>query len=54
MKQWIKCKLGCHEYEIYKEEIVKNIYDKEIETAIVSRCKHCGDIVIDIIPKIQN
>ena len=54
MKQWIKCKLGCHEYEVYKEQEVKNVYDKPIGTAIVSRCKYCGDIVIDVIPIIQN
>lgn len=53
MEQWIKCKFGCHEYEVYKEEIVKNSYDKEIGIAIVSRCKYCGKIFVEVVPKLQ-
>lgn len=40
----IKCKLGLHEFEVYKEEPYLNVKGNQIGTIIISRCKHCGKI----------
>lgn len=45
MKQDMKCFLGCHKYEVLKEEDVKLAgTDIVIAKAIVSRCSNCGKI----------
>ena len=45
MKQDLKCMLGSHKYEVYKEEDVK-LAGTEIVVAktIISRCSNCGKI----------
>lgn len=42
MRQGIKCALGRHQYEVYKEEDVKNVWGVVVKKAIISRCTHCG------------
>lgn len=42
MRQGIKCALGQHQYEVYKEEEVKNVWGVVVKKAIISRCAHCG------------
>ena len=48
MKQDLKCMLGSHKYEVYKEENVK-LAGTEIVVgkAIVSRCSNCGKIKVE-------
>lgn len=51
MKQDLKCILGSHKYEVYKEEDIK-LAGTEIVVAktIISRCSNCGKIKIEEIP----
>lgn len=53
MKQDLKCMLGSHKYEIYKEENIK-LAGTEIIVAktIISRCSCCGKIKSEEIPLI--
>ena len=45
MKQDLKCMLGSHKYEIYKEEdITLAGTEKVVGKAIISRCNNCGKI----------
>ena len=48
MKQDLKCMLGAHKYEVYKEENV-TLAGTEIVVAkaIISRCNNCGKIKIE-------
>lgn len=48
MKQDLKCILGSHKYEVYKEEDIK-LAGTEIVVgkAIVSRCSNCGKIKVE-------
>ena len=48
MKEDLKCMLGFHKYEVYKEEYVK-LAGTEIvvSKAIISRCSNCGKIKIE-------
>lgn len=51
MKQDLKCMIGSHKYEVYKEEDVK-LAGTEIVVAktIISRCSNCGKIKTQEIP----
>ena len=50
MKQDLKCMLGSHKYEVYKEEDVKVAgTDIIVGKAIISRCSNCGKIKIENI-----
>lgn len=51
MKQDLKCILGSHKFEVYKEENVK-LAGTEIIVAktIISRCSSCGKIKTQEIP----
>ena len=51
MKQDLKCMLGSHKFEVYKEENVK-LAGTEIIVAktIISRCSNCGKIKSEEIP----
>lgn len=53
MGQDLRCLLGMHRCEIYKEQIVTNIRNEEIGIAIVNRCTHCGKVFITIVPTLQ-
>ena len=45
MKQDLKCMLGSHKYEVYKEENVKLAgTDIIVAKTIISRCSNCGKI----------
>ena len=45
MKEDMKCFLGCHKYEVLKEEDIKLAgTEVVIGKAIVSRCTNCGKI----------
>lgn len=45
MKQDVKCFIGSHKFEIYKEEDVKLAgTDIVIGKLIISRCANCGKI----------
>ena len=45
MKQDMKCFLGCHKYEVLKEEDIKLAGTEVIiGKVIVSRCNNCGKI----------
>lgn len=48
MKQDLKCILGSHKYEIYKEENI-TLAGTEIVVAkaIISRCSNCGKIKVE-------
>lgn len=41
----IKCKLGLHEYEVFKEEPFMTAKGNQIGIVIISRCKYCGKVV---------
>lgn len=43
-KDMIKCKFGCHQYEVYKEEDYIHPLGVIIGKVIINRCKHCGKI----------
>ena len=48
MKQDLKCMLGFHKYEVYKEEYIKLAgTDIIVAKAIISRCSNCGKIKIE-------
>lgn len=54
MKQSFKCFLSAHEYEVFKEEDVKLAgTDLVVAKAIVSKCKHCGKIIVNEISTIK-
>lgn len=45
MKQDFKCFMGCHKFEVYKEEDIKLAgTDIVMSKAIVLRCSNCGKI----------
>ena len=44
MKEAIKCKLGIHKYEIYKEEEITDAFKNVIGKAFISRCAICGKL----------
>ena len=48
MKQDLKCMIGSHKFEVYKEEDIK-LAGTEIVVgkAIVSRCSNCGKIKVE-------
>lgn len=45
MKQWIKCMIGAHEYEIIEKHETTNVHKERTSIIYVSRCKHCGKII---------
>lgn len=48
MKQDLKCMLGSHKYEVYKEEdITLAGTERVVGKAIISRCNNCGKIKIE-------
>ena len=50
MKQDMKCFLGCHKYEVLKEEDIKLAGTEVIVgKVIVSRCTNCGKIHTEIV-----
>ena len=49
MRQGIKCVLGQHLYEVYKEQEVRNVWGIVVKRAIVSRCTHCGRTKVDYV-----
>lgn len=50
----IKCKLGLHKYEIYKEEEFTDLRKDVIGKVIISRCSICGKIRVDKIRTVEN
>ena len=44
MKQWIKCMIGAHEYELLEKQDVRNVRGEILSVTYVNRCKHCGKI----------
>lgn len=53
MGQDLKCLMGMHRCEIYKEQPVVNVRNEEIGIAIVNRCTNCGKIFVEVVPKLQ-
>ena len=49
MKQWIKCLIGAHEYELLEKQEVKTIRGEIASVAYVNRCKHCGKIISKVV-----
>lgn len=48
MSQDLKCFLGCHKFEVLKEEDVKLAgTELVIARAIISRCSNCGKIKVE-------
>lgn len=50
----LKCKLGLHKYEVYKEEEYTNIRGNVVGKIIISRCNICGKIHVDKIHTIEH
>ena len=50
----IKCKLGIHKYEVYKEEELTDIRKDVIGKVIISRCSACGKIHVDKVRTVEN
>lgn len=50
----IKCKLGLHKYEVYKEEEFTDLRKDVIGKIIISRCSICGKIRVDKIRTVEN
>lgn len=50
----IKCKLGIHKYEVYKEEELTDVYKDVIGKVIISRCSVCGKIHVDKVRTVEN
>lgn len=50
----IKCKLGIHKYEVYKEEELIDIRKDVIGKVIISRCSVCGKIHVDKVRTVEN
>lgn len=50
----IKCKLGIHKYEVYKEEELTDIRKYVIGKVIISRCSVCGKIHVDKVYTVEN
>lgn len=50
----IKCKLGIHKYEVYKEEELTDILKDVIGKVIISRCSVCGKIHVDKVRTVEN
>lgn len=46
MKPDMKCLLGLHAYEVYKEFDITNYYGVPQEKVVISRCANCGKIRI--------
>lgn len=44
MKQWIKCMIGAHEYEVHETKEVKSIRGEVMSVTYINRCKHCGKL----------
>lgn len=51
---FIKCKLGIHKYEVYKEEELTDICKDVIGKVIISRCSVCGKIHVDKVRTVEN
>lgn len=49
MKQWIKCIIGAHEYELFEKQNVKNVRGEVLSVVYINRCKHCGKINTKIV-----
>lgn len=50
----IKCKLGIHKYEVYKEEELTDIRKDVIGKVIINRCSVCGKIHVDKVRTVEN
>lgn len=50
----IKCKLGIHKYEVYKEEELTDVRKDIIGKVIISRCSACGKIHVDKVRTVEN
>ena len=51
MKQDLKCMLGSHKFEVYKEEDIKLAgTEMVVAKTIISRCSNCGKIKVEEIP----
>ena len=40
----LRCKLGLHKYEVYKEEELTDLKGNVIGKVIITRCSNCGKI----------
>ncbi len=49
----LKCRLGLHKYEVYKEEELTDIKGAPIGKAFISRCSNCGKIRVDKIRTVE-
>lgn len=49
ISQDFKCFVGLHKYEVYKEEIITDNYDKIKGKVIISRCNNCGKLKLTYI-----
>lgn len=54
MNNYVKCALGLHKYEVYKEENLTDIRDNVIGRIIISRCSICGKIHVDKVRTVEN
>lgn len=50
----LRCKLGLHKYEVYKEEEYTDVRGNVIGKIIISRCNICGKIHVDKIHTIEH
>lgn len=50
----IKCLIGRHKYEVYKEEELTDVRKDVIGKVIISRCSICGKIRIDEVITVKN
>lgn len=58
MKPYLRCALGMHEYELYKElQLIANTKDSmydNVGITLVNKCKYCGKITYtDIVTRIK-
>lgn len=49
MKQWIKCLIGAHEYELLEKQNVSNVRKEVVAITYINRCKHCGKLKAKIV-----
>lgn len=50
----VRCFIGLHQYEVYKEIEIKNIRGEVEAINIVSKCKNCGKLKNHIVPVLKN
>lgn len=54
MKQDIRCLLGLHKYEVYKEEDVLDSRKEVCSKAVICRCANCGKIKVTYVSLNKN